>query len=213
MRPELHAGDARDQSGDLDPGFAAQAALGDAIGARGGDEQRVDVGAAQALQRRPDRPLPAAPDLLGAEDAVDVAVVRLALQHARDGAQVVEQRPQDQRRLAALAAQAVEDAQRARRIAEERGGRQFEHVVARVVGDEFGDRVGVERRAGLQQRDALDLLLRGEQVALDAIGEQLRGRRLERDAVLLQAARDPVRAGARASSAARRPRCPGARTR
>jgi len=58
--------------------------------------------------------------------------------------------------------------------------------------NEFSDLVGGRRRAGHQQRDALDGLLRGEQVALDAVRKQFRRCSLDRDAFAAEALADPA---------------------
>ena len=88
-------------------------------------------------------------------------------------------------------------------VASERRRGQLEHVVARAVGHERCDILGAERRTRHQQRDALDFLLRGEQVAFDAVGEQLRGAAASIvTPVLGRAARGSSPAGARARPAA-----------
>ena len=124
---------------------------------------------------------------------IERALALGAICDARQPAEVGEQRPEDQRRLAALGTQAGQDAQRALRLAEKCGRRQFEHVVTRAVGNELGDLVGGRRRARHQQRDALDGLLRGEQVPLDPVGEKLRRCSLDRDALAPEALADPAR--------------------
>ena len=85
-----------------------------------------DVAAAQPLDCDAHRSLPVATRPASrAQDAVEVASSLGSRWSTRDsGAQVVDQRPEDQRRFDAFTAQAVEDAQGARRVAEERRGRR-----------------------------------------------------------------------------------------
>ena len=82
-----------------------------------------------ARQRR----LAARPHPLRAEGLVDGTCAREPQRDAREGPQVGEQRPEQQRRLLSLGAQTRQDAKRPRGFARERGGRELEHVVARTV--------------------------------------------------------------------------------
>ena len=139
------------------------------------------------------RTLPVRPDLLGAQRVVERALALEPLCHARDRAQVVGERPQNQRRLLAFGAQPREYPQRAAGVAAQRRAGELEHVEARAVSDERTDlveRCGPGRR---QECDALDLLLRSEQIALDAIGNELGGILLDDDALLCKTAQDPRR--------------------
>ena len=121
--------------------------------------------------RHAQRRLAARPDPLRAKGLVDGTRAREPQRDARESPQVGEQRPEQQRRLLPLGAQTRQDAKRPRGFACERGGRELEHVVARTVRDQRSDGRLVQRSAGPGERNPFDLLLRREQVALDAIGE------------------------------------------
>ncbi len=195
-----HARDAGDEPGDFDPGVAAQAALGDAVGARGRAQQRLDVRAPNPLHGRAQRALAVRPDLLGAKHTVQVAVTfgarcstrdrarrSLTSAHRINGGSTPSPRNPSRMR------------KRPRRVAEVSRGGEFEDVEARVVGDQFCDRLRIEvahpasatrcarfpaaRRAGCPRRGP-------QAVPPPSV--------VERHAALLQPARNPRRAACRA---------------
>ena len=95
---------------------SATAALRHAIGPRDGEDQRIDATPVQPRQRGAERSLARGPDLLPTEGVLERALARDAESNARQRPQVVQQRPQDQRRLLPFRAQPGEDAQRALRL-------------------------------------------------------------------------------------------------
>ena len=95
----------------------------------------------------------------------------------REQADVAVQHPADLHGMHAFGAQPREDLEGAARLAREHGVGEREHVEAAVVRDELEHLGLVDLAARGRQREPLDLLIGGEQVALDALGERLRGRR------------------------------------
>ena len=134
---------------------------------------------------------------------------RPALAHGRvhplQAAQVVGQRPVHQHRRLALGLQAVEHAQRTRRVARQHRLAEAEDVVARDIEHRRLDLLARQHRGRaarigrrVQQRQLGDLLMGRQQIALDPVGEE--GQRLlaglavlDAQAVLRQALRDPDR--------------------
>jgi hypothetical protein len=174
----------RRQQQDLVPGLALQPALDHAVGAQ---RARREPGEREARQARPGalegrglrRRHPAA------------APRRRALAQRPELPQLARQRPQHQRRLDALAAQPSRRAARAahrRRAPPRRGGKRRSASCRRLR------RARAVARAGSpssEQAQLVDLLLAGEQVALDARGEQLHGRIVEHESRALAAFAQP----------------------
>src|SRR4029453_3445470 len=98
-------------------------------------------------------------------------------------------------RRVALRLQDAQDTQYARCVAGEPGLRQLEYVVARDVGDGLLDCVMREFTRGQQQRQLVDLLPRGEEVALAVVGQERE--RLARRVLLVtpHSRRDPCLQG------------------
>ena len=107
-------------------------------------------------------------------------------------------RPQHERRLDALAAQTFENAQRTRGLAAHRRFAELQHVEARAVGDGVEHRFRRHGAGRQQQRELLDFLMRGEQIAFDALGQQRRCGRVGLQ--LVPASRSRIQAGSRGSS-------------
>ena len=111
---------------------------------------------------------------------------------------VVGQRPVHQHRGFALGLQAVEHALHPRRLAVEHGLGQLERVVARDIEHRALDLLEAQFALRVKQRQLLDLLVRGQQIALDPVGHEgqdalARLARGDALALLLQALRDPAR--------------------
>ena len=85
-------------------------------------------------------------------------------------------------------------AQRASRLASHRRFAQLQNVEARAVGDCIDDRFRRDRTRRQQQRELLDFLMRGQQIAFDALCEQRRGVRIGLQIVICRDARESTRA-------------------
>ena len=86
--------------------------------------------------------------------------------------ELLGERPQHDGRLGALGTQSRERAHRSGAIALERAIAEIVDRVARRVVHQRRQRGGVQRTGFRQQRQLVDLLARGEQVAFDALGQQ-----------------------------------------
>ena len=133
-------------------------------------------------------PLPRTPDAVLAHELVDRQAGGGAGLDAREREQLLAQGPQDERRRLAFALQTVDDPQVARGVAAEQRLARGVGVIARHVCDRLAHSVDVELALGREERQLLHLLVRGEEISLDAIGEELE--RLARGALPL--AREPL---------------------
>ena len=157
-----------------------------------------------AAERRPQRRLAVRPDALRTERASSSRAVALQTLCAtrESGAQVDQQRPQDQRRLLAFGTQPARiRSARDRVAAEAPRSRARTRRTVRCRRPVPPPRPRRASAPGRSERDALDFLLRREQVALDAFGKQLRP-------PPPRASRRARRGGPRSSAAAPRGRRP-----
>ena len=75
---------------------------------------------------------------------------------------------------------------------------ELQHIETRAVGDGFEDGLGGDRSRRQQQRELLDFLMRGEQIAFDTFGQQRRGGGVGLQ--LVAARRSRIQAGRRGRS-------------
>ena len=157
-------GELDDQERHFIPGVSAMLALDHAIGTRDScREPRIGQLRRSALGifERGRRLLPAARRtwLRGAPDVADLAC----------------ERPQRERGFHAFATQAGKNAQRTWHVGAERGFAELEHVEARAVANRGLHRGKIDAFAACSEPELLELLLRGEQIALGALDDEPRG--------------------------------------
>ena len=114
------------------------------------------------------------------------------LAQREQGAQLAGQRPQDHRRLDAFSPQPEHDATTALDFPLQTRIGQREDIIAGIVLDALDDGIAIQACARrVQQCELLQLLIRGQQIALDALGQQASGVLIQLEAVTTGAVANP----------------------
>ncbi len=173
-------------------------ALDQAVAGAGGGHQAGQRAGVQPRQQSLEQALLVAPHSRFAQRHRQGLAAVHGVAGALEGADVLGQRPVHQHRSLALGLQAVKHAQRARRLAGEHSAAELEHVVAGHVQHSLLNLLEAQLAGRVQQGQLLQLLVRGQQIALHTVGKE--GQRLLAGlaglhalALCLQALGDPLR--------------------
>ena len=172
---ELHAGQSRHQPLQLEPRIGLDHALDRAIDALGIEHQVAQRRTGHPAERLLHRGLARPPHVERIHRGLGALPSPHQAARARDPLQILVHCPQHERRLDVFAAQTFENSQRARRLASHRRFAQLQNIEASAVRDRIDDCLRRDRTRRQQQRELLDLLVRRQQIAFDALCEQRRG--------------------------------------